>query len=85
MSATVNVHEAKTQFSKLLDRAHSGEEIIVAKSGRPYARLVKLEDAQRVARKPGGWPELAALSEDAMQSAMSEADLDAWEQKLQDI
>ncbi len=38
----VNVHEAKTQLSKLLDRAHEGEEIILAKAGKPYARLVPL-------------------------------------------
>ena len=39
----VNVHEAKTHLSRLLDRAHDGEEIVIAKSGRPYARLVPLE------------------------------------------
>jgi prevent-host-death family protein len=39
----VNVHDAKTQFSKLLDRAHAGEEIVIAKNGEPYARLVPLE------------------------------------------
>ena len=39
---TVNVHEAKTQLSRLLERAHAGEEIIIAKSGEPYARLVPL-------------------------------------------
>jgi prevent-host-death family protein len=39
---TVNVHEAKTHLSRLLDRAHAGEEIVIAKSGRPYARLVPL-------------------------------------------
>jgi prevent-host-death family protein len=39
----VNVHEAKTQFSKLLERAHAGEEIILAKRGKPYARLLPLE------------------------------------------
>ncbi len=39
---TVNVHEAKTHLSRLLDRAHAGEEIIIAKSGEPYARLVPL-------------------------------------------
>jgi prevent-host-death family protein len=38
----VNVHDAKTNFSKLLERAHSGEEIIIAKGGKPYARLVPL-------------------------------------------
>ena len=39
----VNVHEAKTTLSRLLEKAHAGEEIIVAKAGKPYARLVPLE------------------------------------------
>ena len=42
MAAMVNVHEAKTHFSRLLERAHGGEEIILAKAGKPYARLVPL-------------------------------------------
>ncbi|MDA0970776.1 MAG: type II toxin-antitoxin system prevent-host-death family antitoxin, partial [Planctomycetota bacterium] len=42
MSLIVNVHEAKTHFSRLLEQAHAGQEIIVAKAGRPYARLVPL-------------------------------------------
>jgi prevent-host-death family protein len=49
---TVNVHEAKTHLSRLLDRAHAGEEITIAKSGEPYARLVPLE-GQRPQRKSG--------------------------------
>ena len=85
MPAIVNVHEAKTHFSKLLDRAHAGEEIIVAKAGKPYARLVKIEETVPVKRTPGGWPELAALADDAEVSAMTEADIDAWEQKILDI
>ena len=36
----VNVHDAKTHFSKLLDRVAGGEEIIIAKAGKPVARLV---------------------------------------------
>jgi prevent-host-death family protein len=48
---TVNIHEAKTQFSKLVDRAHGGEELIVAKAGKPWARLVPLE--KRPERIPG--------------------------------
>ncbi len=43
----VNVHEAKTQLSRLLERAHAGEEIIIAKNGQPYARLVPLEAPRR--------------------------------------
>lgn len=52
MSRVVNVHEAKTQFSKLLDMAHHGQEIILAKSGKPYARLMPLAPVA-VERKPG--------------------------------
>ena len=42
MSITVNLHEAKAQFLRLLEQAHAGEEIIVAKAGKPYARIVAL-------------------------------------------
>jgi len=37
---TVNIHEAKTHLSRLVERAAAGEEIIIARSGRPVARLV---------------------------------------------
>lgn len=40
MTDQVNVHEAKTHLSRLLDRAARGEEIIIAKAGRPVAKLV---------------------------------------------
>ena len=36
MARTINVHDAKTHFSRLLDDAHAGEEIILAKAGKPY-------------------------------------------------
>jgi prevent-host-death family protein len=39
----VNVHEAKTHLSRLLERVALGEEIIIAKAGRPVAKLVALE------------------------------------------
>ena len=39
MTTTVNIHEAKTHFSKLLARVASGERIIIAKAGRPVAEL----------------------------------------------
>lgn len=44
--AVVNVHEAKTQLSKLLERAHAGEVIVLAKAGKPYARLMPLATQQ---------------------------------------
>ena len=42
MSTTVNVHEAKTHLSKLLERVGQGEEVVIAKSDRPVARLVPM-------------------------------------------
>ena len=42
MDEVINVHAAKTHLSQLLERAHAGEEIIIAKAGKPYARLVPL-------------------------------------------
>ena len=42
---TVNIHEAKTQFSKLLKRVAAGEEVIIARSGQPVAKLVPIEAA----------------------------------------
>ena len=38
----VNVHQAKTQLSRLIDAAHAGETIVLAKAGKPWARLVPL-------------------------------------------
>jgi prevent-host-death family protein len=49
---TVNVHEAKTHLSRLLERVERGEEIVIARSGRPVARLVPLEPVER--RRPLG-------------------------------
>ena len=39
----INLYEAKTQLSKLVDRAAAGEEIVIAKAGKPMARLVPIE------------------------------------------
>lgn len=60
---TVNVHEAKTQLSRLLERAHGGEEIVIAKSGEPYARLVPL-DTRKPLRQAGTLKESVEISDD---------------------
>jgi prevent-host-death family protein len=70
----VNVHEAKTQLSRLLERAHAGEEIVIAKNGKPYARLVPLEAPK--AREPGL---LKGKLEDAFFDPLPEEELAAWE------
>jgi len=53
MAATFNMHEAKTHFSKLVERALAGEDIIVAKAGKPSIRLVPVIDAPLPPRTPG--------------------------------
>ncbi len=53
MAIKANVHEAKTRFSELLERAHAGEEIIIAKAGKPYARLVPIVEPGD--RRPGAF------------------------------
>ena len=52
MSELVNVHAAKTHFSRLLERVAAGEVITIAKAGNPVARLVPIEQP-RAPRKPG--------------------------------
>lgn len=52
MGAQVNVHEAKTHFSKLLERVALGEEIVIAKAGEPVAVLTPI--APKRVRTPGG-------------------------------
>jgi prevent-host-death family protein len=55
VSESVNVYQAKTHLSQLLDRAAAGEEIIIARAGRPVARLVALADSSSRRRTPGAW------------------------------
>lgn len=74
MSDVVNVHEAKTHLSRLLERAHAGEEIILAKAGKPYARLMPL--ASEGPRRPGRFPDLVLGPE--FFEPLPEAELRAW-------
>ena len=52
VSQPINLYDAKTQLSQLVERAAAGEEIVIAKAGRPMARLVPMKVAT-VARLPG--------------------------------
>ncbi len=70
----VNVHEAKTNFSRLLEMAHAGEEIVIAKSGRPYARIVPLAPAEP--RRPGL---LAGTVPPEFFEPLPEEEIEAWE------
>jgi prevent-host-death family protein len=53
MTLMVNVHEAKTNLSRLLERVMAGEEIVIAKAGKPVARLSPYHAGQPTRRVPG--------------------------------
>ncbi len=58
----INIHEAKTHLSRLIERVEAGEEFVIARAGRPAARLVPLEAASGSVktgglRIPGGVPD----------------------------
>jgi len=73
----VNVHDAKTHFSKLLEQAHAGHEIILAKAGKPYARLMPLPAAPK-RRQPG---RLAGRLSAAFFESLPAEELAAWGDK----
>ncbi len=47
MTSVVNIHEAKTHLSRIIDEVAAGAEVIIAKAGKPMARLVPLVSAPR--------------------------------------
>ncbi len=56
---TVNIHEAKTHLSRLLEVVAAGEEIVIAKAGRPIARLVPLDKPEpKTSRRLGFMPDI---------------------------
>jgi prevent-host-death family protein len=59
----VNIHEAKTHFSKFINQALKGEEIVIAKDGKPLIRLVPYTEETEV-RKGGQFKGLIQISED---------------------
>lgn len=59
----INVYEAKTQLSRLLDRAAAGEEIVIAKAGKPLAKLVPYQIEEHP-RQPGYWKGKVQIADD---------------------
>lgn len=51
MAKQVNIHAAKTHFSKLCEEAEAGAEIVIARSGKPILKLVRVEEEQTPALK----------------------------------
>ena len=75
---TFNVHDAKTHLSRLMDRAHAGEEIILAKAGEPWAKMVAFRAVPRSPRQPGRFKHLLkdVSYEDVMAPCFTEEELD---------
>lgn len=61
--AIANIHEAKSQLSKLIDQALNGEEVIIAKAGQPVVRLVPIQ-SDVSPRKGGQWKGRVRMADD---------------------
>ncbi len=59
----VNMHEAKTQLSRLVDRAAAGEDIVIGRAGKPVARVVPYDEA-KPKRVPGFWKGRVRIGDD---------------------
>jgi prevent-host-death family protein len=59
----VNIHEAKTQFSKLIEAVARGEEIMIARAGKPAAMLVPIQ-AEKPVRVPGAMKGKITIADD---------------------
>jgi prevent-host-death family protein len=79
MSESVNIHAAKTQFSKLIERAHNGEEIILAKNGKAYARLVPLEHPTTPRQLGFLNIKLSPASTKALLEPLEDSELELWQ------
>ncbi|NIZ90770.1 type II toxin-antitoxin system Phd/YefM family antitoxin [Kineococcus rubinsiae] len=62
MTQTVNVHEAKTHLSRLLEAVERGEDVVIARAGKPVARLVPARS--RGVRRPGSWKGRVVMAAD---------------------
>lgn len=59
----VNMHEAKSQLSKLAEHAWAGEKVVIAKSGKPYLDLIPHREDQ-TSRAPGGYEDQIKIGDD---------------------
>ncbi len=62
MPKIVNIHAAKTHLSKLVEEVSRGEEVVIAKAGRPVAKLVRFQQTG-APRKPGSWKGKVRIAE----------------------
>jgi prevent-host-death family protein len=78
MTSIINIHDAKTHLSRLVDRAAAGDDIVIARAGKPIARLTKIEAPDDAGpRKPGMFADIKIS--DSFFDPLSEDELAAWE------
>ncbi len=75
MAKIVNMHEAKSNLSRLVEEAEAGEVIVLARAGKPVVTLVPVRPARR--RRLGRWKGKVVMSED-FDAPLSDRDLAAW-------
>jgi prevent-host-death family protein len=69
----VNMHEAKTHLSRLVERVEEGEEIVISRAGKPAAKLVPVPSEKRGKRKLGAWEDGGWMaSDEEMEEAKKE-------------
>jgi prevent-host-death family protein len=60
----VGMHEAKTKLSQLVERAEAGEDIVIARNGKPAARLVPIRSTSALASVRGAWRGHVRIADD---------------------
>jgi len=60
----VGMHEAKTKLSQLVERAEAGEDIVIARNGKPVARLVPVAATASLASVRGAWRDRVRIADD---------------------
>ena len=78
----VNIYEAKTRLSELVEQAHAGETVIIAKAGTPMAKLVSLIEGPRAKIKFGLFKGQFVEAAD-FDAPLPDDELDLWEGKLE--
>jgi prevent-host-death family protein len=76
VAKVVNMHTAKTQLSRLVEEAEAGEDVVLARAGKPVVRLVPVRP--RTKRRLGQWRGKVSMSDD-FDAPLSAEELAAWE------
>jgi prevent-host-death family protein len=79
MSTIVNIYEAKAKLSSLIQEALAGNDVIIARAGKPCVRLTPLANSRPAKIKLGWLKDVVVVNGDIMEPVVSEEDLAEWE------